>query len=537
MTHHWPDENIEEPSKVKSEINQFLADFRRLPQRIEAGRRLHSITVNTAAAEAQATALEPDYPHLAARIRLEAESSSLLTSNALRAEAALADAATSPLASTLQRLGLASEDPVGQRLVADALLDESLRSRVVEELRATFTRSPTFSENVMNSEPNRIVEEAQQAIVRSRADWAEAEKRSLRELRTAMHSASYITRIEPIHYLISPLFRAAPETAIDLLDTMPSPLDAALCLEWCFLDIRRFEAWARAIRCAPSAWDNKGWLGRDGAQRGLALPLLLWSAEGHLWRMATNLEKKHATPDDVARAVRDRNDGAVTSWRWCAELLTAAELRERDGRSGPEDGIYRTAEALAKGNNWSDFDPGRCRDALHLEAACLLVSDPKDVSPHLTSLLPSSPEDFLDSEVGADLSSAAFDLVGALGPMFGNRPPYGLVTRILSKAFWGEEGPGRLSALWHNALILRELAAGGVTKTGYVDAVDRRNTAHPLHLIIAMGMAAVEMGSRGANVNAAGLLSEVDAMLAELRPWDELGYDALAAQRQVIATQ
>lgn len=537
MMLRWPNEDVGLLSRHTSEMDRFLANYRTLTQRLEAGRRLHGIAVNSGDPEAEATALEPDHPVLAARVRLEADDPWLLTSSALRAEAALADAAELPPVESVRRLGMASDDPVGARVIADALGDAALRRHVVEGLRAAFAEPPVFLGDGMNGEPSRAVEEAQQAIRQSRANWAEPEKRSLRELRMTLQWGSHVTSVEPAHYLMAPLSRAAPEAAIDFLDAMPSPLDAVLCLELVHLDVERFEAWARAIRCAPSAWSNEGWIGMHGAPRGLALPLLLWRAEEHLRRMPVDAEPGRVTPEDVARAVRNRDDGARAAWRWCADLLEQADRRERDGQSGPGDGIYRAAQALATGGGWLDFDPGRGRDALHLEAACRLVPDAQDSSPHLASLLPSEPENFLDGKAGADLSWAAFSLVGALGPMFEGRPPYGLVTRILSTSFWGKDGPQRLSALWTSALVLREMAAGGVTKGGDSDAADRHDPIVPLHLIVAMGIAAVEMREHGGGGDIAGLLLEVDAMLAELRPCDTLGYDVLAAKRQAISTR
>jgi hypothetical protein len=130
----------------------------------------------------------------------------------------------------------------------------------------------------------------------------------------------------------------------------------------------------------------------------------------------------------------------------------------------------------------------------------------------------------------------AFGLVGALGPMFEGRPPYGLVTRILSPTFWGVDGPERLSALWRNSLVLRELAAGGVANDSNQNTVDRRNPADTLHLIVAMGIAAVEMSKRVDVTDTKGLLTVVDGMLAELRPWDTLGYNALTAHRQQVTS-
>ncbi|SCZ68556.1 hypothetical protein SAMN04488118_10817 [Epibacterium ulvae] len=519
MTLHWPDEDIDRSNRVRVEMEHFLSEYRSLSQRLEAGRCLNDVATSRRDPETDATAVEPISPDLAARIRQEDSGSWLRIGDGLRAEVALAEAADLPPVDAAHRLGLDCSTPVGKQLVVEALVNATFRDHIVEGLCTAFAQPPVFRDDGRADEPNQIVEGARQAILQSRADWAQPEKRNLHELRTTFLWASQVTLVTPIHCLMAPLSHAAPDVAIDLLESMPSPLDAVLCLEWVHLDVESFEAWARAIRNAPSAWDEGGWIGRHGAARGLALPLLLWRAEGHLRYMPLDTEAVRATPNDVAQVVRNRAEGGVTAWRWCADLLGQANQRERDGRSGLEDGTYRTAQALARNGGWASFDPGTGRDALLLEAACRLAPDAQNIPAHLASLLPTKPEQFIRGTSGADLSWAAFGLAG--------HPPFGPVTRLLSKAFTGSAGAERLSSLWNKALVLRELAAGGVLNDQEDDASDHRNPAAPLHLIVTMGIAAAELCDGESREAADSLILEVDAMLEEFRPWDGHGYRVL----------
>lgn len=526
MRLHWPDERVEQYSHYQRSLEAFMLDYRDIKDRVGAVRCLSNvIDEGRLDAEGAALVLENHYPEISARIRSEAAQEWLRTFDGLRAEVAIAESESLSDEEAAIRLGNASRTPLGKRLISEALADATLRSRVVQGVRVLFAGPPALIGEGPSAEAFR------NALVNARKSWADPNTRDLADLRAAGQSANMFLLLAPEHVLMGPLFEAAPQEALALLDKMPSPLDAALICEYVDLGMDRFESWARSVRLAPAAWDRDGWIGsRSVGEGGLALPLLLWSAEGHLRSMgkdAVNL----ATPGDTAQAIRARCDGDRTAWHWCASLLARADRDDSAGRAHPADGVWRTAQALASAGGWDGFDPGRGPDALLLEAAQRLVPDSgaSGLPPRLGDLLSATPEAFLDDPTGKDLSDAAFLLVSGCNLLVGGRAPYGTVTRILASGLLGAEGPERFDVLWKKAHILRELAAGGIRS----DQEDRK-PEDALHLIIALGLSAVELIHQGAIGEADELLALIHHALMEIQAWDALGFDALHSQFESI---
>lgn len=525
MTLQWADEDTEYRRQARAELDAFMARYCTLSARVSAGERLAGAGKRRPDGETAARMLEGDHPDIAVHIRAEADEPCLRTTDGLLAEAAIDVALTLPPVEAVRRLGAVGGSPVADRLIADAFARGRLLAHVLSGLREAFKGTPFFFGDDEGAQGG-IVDDARAALVSARERWADPAARSFRDLHMQIRWAPVVSLVEPVHVLMGPLSKAAPVEAMAMLDMMPSALDAALVLEAVRLSVERYEPWANAVCVAPAAWDEEGWLGdRDKALRGLALPVLLWCAEDRLHDVNED-GPGLATPADVASTVRGRDDGAVTAWRWCADLIEQADRAERNGRGGPQNGRWRVAQALAASGGWNTFNPGFGSDCLLLEAAQRLALDASDAPPRLAELFPTSPEAFLDGRCGADLSSAAFGLVGGIGPMLNGQPLYGLATRILSKGLWGEDGPTRLKSLWHRALVLRELAAGGVLRHA---RGDRRSPDDPLHLVIALGIAAIEMITRGVNGDANGIACQLEGMLAECEPWDMLGHPHLSA--------
>ncbi|MXP25186.1 hypothetical protein GRI39_03900 [Altererythrobacter indicus] len=530
MSLHWPDEASEYRKRALDELDTFLTRYYALPKRREAAKLFAKLGESQSETETAASVLEVEFPDVAAQIRSEANEPSLRTVDGLLAEAVLDQVANLDPVIAVRKLGSLCDNPIGQKLVSKALKDDIFREHILDGLSKAFKDRPYFIGDDDAKNGARAVEEVRSALVQSRKSWADPSGRNIRDLR-APHG--WFPVIEPIHLLIGPLSQVAPADAMKVLDTLPSEFDGFLCLEHVDLGLDHYEHWVKAVYAAPPAWDELGWTGnRSEAPCGLALPLLLWHAESRLLRLKDGVSGQ-ATPTDLASSIRSRGDGALVAWHWCAGLVERADRAERDGHGSPNDGDWRTAQALAANGGWHGFNPGKGRDALLREAAQKLAPDASDAAPRLGKLLPASPEAFIDGPDGADLSWAAFGLVGGFGPMFEGRPPYGLATRLLSSGLWGKDGPGRLETLWKNALVLRELAAGGVIRNR---TTDHRKPEDLLHLIIAMGIAALEMIERGAKGDPAALRGQVDQMLCECAPWDILGHGSLAAHVKNVSS-
>lgn len=521
MTLSWPNETHHR-QRAKTELETFLAGYYLLPNRLEAGKILANMAESYPSTAASSERLEDAYPKMAARLRVE-EDSGLRTIDGLLAEATIDSASHLDPIVVVRQLGALCGRPVSRALITDALRDKDLCETVTSGLCRAFKSRPFFTGDDEATEGRHHVEDMRRALEQARQAWADPASRDLRDLHAPMY---FSLLVEPIHLLLGPLSKAAPAAAMTVLDTLPSALDAALCLERRILEVKTFEQWAAALRAAPAAWDADGWVGKTSDKPcGLALPFLLLYAEDRLLEM-TFEAPGCATPMDVAMAFQRRADGADVAWRWCADLIKKADQRERDGRGHTDDGYWRTAQALAENGSWSRLDPGNGQQALLLEAAKRLVPGSVNAPLHLNKLLPDSPESFLQGPQGEALSRTAFGLVGGFGPMFEGHLPYGLAVRILSSGLWGDEGPGRLKDVWQNALVLRELAAGGVLRQG---PAQYRQPEAPLHLIIAMGIAALEMGQKGAQIEADAIRRIVSGMLEECAPWDLFGYTDLRA--------
>ncbi len=536
MILHWPDENDQFRRAFRTELDSFRLGYDTLKNRAEAGGILAAKGVRQGNTDTAAALLEVDHPEIAARLRSEENTAAFRTIDGLLAEAALHQSRNLTPLQTVRRLGAVSGAFAGNVVVTDALKQTALRKKVLMGLSEAFRCAPFFIGDDTQEDESGAVKEARAALQAARSDWADPANRSLQALG---YTQAWFQLVEPAHALMGPLSQASLPDAIAVLDAMPSPLDAVLTLDCAGLDVETYAGWAGAVQHAPAAWDSTGWRGaRARAPCGLALPLLLSRAE-HRLSDAQDDKPGIVTPKDVASIIQAREDGALVAWRWCAMLIERADRAERDGRGSVANGAWRTALALAEAGGWQEFDSGDNQDALLLEAARRLASGRPVEKSALAALLPRTAEEFVNGQAGANLSRAALNLVGGLGPMFDGCPPYGLATRILAQELLGAKGPEHLHALWHDALVLREIAAGGVTRGSITNSTrnDHRAPADPLHLIIAMGLAAIERIENGADGDPAGLVREVEDMLGECAPWDMLGHDSLLKQLQRVKPQ
>ena len=526
----WPDEDGTWRERAEAELTTFMEGYGILPDRPEAGAALAASTDRRPTPEVATRAVAGVHPSVAARLRAEAEPSQLRTLDGLLAEAALAAAPGLPPREAALRLAGASGMPVADALLSEALRDDALRAKVVEGLALAVAEPPAFHGDGTRDEPSRLVEEARSALARMRDDWSDPSARSIHDVAIAEQLTQHVSVVQPIHCLMRPLFDAAPAEALALLDALPSPLDAAVILDRIHLDVNRFEDWAEAIRLAPPAWDAEGWIGgRSRASEGIALPMLLWRAEDRLRAMADDRDGV-VGPEDIAAVVRGREDGRIVAWRWCARLLARTDREDRRGFLQASDGAWRTAQALAAEGGWSDLDPGTGEDALFLEAAQRLAPDGGDLPCRIPDLLPAFPEAFL-TQAGTDFSWAAFGLLGTFGPASPDVVPYGIATRLLAAPFLGAGGPEALRAVWHDALVLRELAAGGVPTT--VDS-GRREPEDVVHVVVALGLAALERIGAGEPGDAEGLVAAMEDMLGEIEPWDRIRHPALRQRLETL---
>lgn len=516
MSLNWPNEQPERRLRDQSSCDAFLDEHLGLPDREQAISLLPQKWLPLwRDPKAMAALIGQAAPQIATRLAVEQPGEYLRTIDGLLTQKAIDQMTRAPSLEALQMLGLCSGSALGRRMVTRALGDAPIRARITNLMLAAFQQPP-----MLLGSPEQGAE-LLNALQTARTEWSYRENRTLDAIHRSRHAAVDHTCISPLHLLIGPLIDAAPQEAFELIDQMLSPLDAALIFE--FVDRSDYAAWIKAIEVAPAAWDHTGWVGRKTqASRGLALPFLLHQAAQNLNRLPPD----SPIPTDIAKAIRNRADGPIVSLEWCALLLEHADRDHRAGQDTSNQGQWLTAKALATKGGWNEFDAGRGPDALLKDAAQRLAAGPEAQSqpPRLLEMLPATPEAFLDNKSGRDLSRATFKL-------HSSNTGYGLVTRILSTALLGSDGPARLQCLWDRALILRDLANGAVKP----DSADDRNPNDPLCFIVALGIGAVELIRQGEHGDAAGLLGVCHDMLAELEVWQPLGHHQLRTMANALS--
>ena len=138
MTLYWPDEDCTIRDRVGREMREFLARYRALPRRAEAGSILAQMTNRRPDPEGAARVLEADHPDIAARIRAEADEQWYRTMDGLLAEASIAEAPSLPPAAAARLLGTVGGVLVADHFISEALADEALRQHVVRGLCEAF---------------------------------------------------------------------------------------------------------------------------------------------------------------------------------------------------------------------------------------------------------------------------------------------------------------------------------------------------------------------------------------------------------------